>query len=94
MAFLGMFEAQALNATCDIESGPIMALTTYSDLACRQIPPNDEQDDITTAFLVKDPSSYTALGNRIVFDSETYLIVRLARDGNYVRCQCREFHEA
>ena len=99
MAFLARWEADALNSTCSIVTGSVYNTTTTTSVACRQVPPTDEQDDVTCDFLVKDTTGVLELGARIVHSSTTYLVKRLSIDGlpttgNYVRAACQVWPES
>jgi hypothetical protein len=89
--FLAMFEADALNSTCDIETGTADQASppTTSDLPCLISPPTIEQNNIDANFLVKDENTVVEIGSRLVHDGTYYIVKQLFRDDIYVKAACK-----
>lgn len=95
--FLAMFETQALNDTCNIETGTANQASppTTSNLPCLIMPPTIEQDDIDANFLVKDTDGVVGVGTRLVHSGTRYLVKSLFREAEvYVKAACKVWGES
>jgi hypothetical protein len=95
MIDLNLYEADALDETCDLETGTAntQSPTTVSGLSCMFVPPTDEEDDVALNLLISDASTQVEIGCRVIYDSLKYLVKSLQRDGNYVKVSCQEWPE-
>lgn len=97
MEDLNLYETDALDETCNLETGTANTLspTTVSGLSCMFVPPTDEEDDVALNLLIKDSNNKVEIGCRVIYNSLKYLVKRLQRqrDGNYVKVSCQEWPE-
>lgn len=85
---------EALNETCAIERGSVLAPTVTAGVACLACPPQETTDMAALRLLLVDSDRIMQVGWRVVYRSQRYVIRRISADHDgLTELECAEFDE-
>ena len=85
---------EALNETCAIERGSVLAPTVTAGVACLACPPQETTDTAALRLLIVDTDRIMQVGWRVVYRGRRFVIQRISADHDGLTdLECAEFNE-